>query len=211
MKKYLVLTALLTSPSFATPPSDLLKCSAIKGGVERLECFDNLANNGQKAADISAEKKLGGGKISKNWTTNISQSKIDDSQIVVLSTDATEYVLDRSYKKATPNLFLRCKENVTVMYIHFDGMFMSDISGNGKVTFRIDKDASFSQNLNVSSGNKALGLFNGGTAIPFIKKLMTGATLIVQATPFNDSPIIVTFDISGLEAQIEPLRRACKW
>jgi type VI secretion system protein VasI len=211
MKKFFILAALLLSPAHAAPPSDLIKCSAIKGGIERLACFDSLANAEQKTADQSATTTLGGTKESKNWIVSIGQSKLDDSQEVWLKTDATEPVRGRFGKTAIPQMILRCSENTTAAYIFFDGHFMSDISGNGKVTFRIDKDAPFYQNLSVSGNNKALGHWSGNASIPFIKKLVGGNTLIVQATPHSESPVLVTFDISGLESQLEPLRKACKW
>jgi len=211
MNKFLILAALFVSQAHAAPPSELLKCSAIKSGVERLACFDSLINAEQKAADQSATKTLGGTKESKNWNVSIGQSKLDDSQEVWLKTDAIEAVRGRYGKEAIPQMILRCSENTTAAYIFFDGHFMSDTSGNGKVTFRIDKDAPFSQNLSVSGNNKALGHWNGSASIQFIKKLFGGNTLIVQATPHSESPILVTFDISGLESQLEPLRKACKW
>lgn len=212
MNKYFLLILLFTSSVYSAEPSQLLKCSAIKDGVNRLACFDDLAKTEQKNADNHATKNLSSNESkSNNWNLSISQSKIDDSETVVLMTDAKEPVPGRFKQKAIPTLVVRCLEKTTSSYINFDGLFMSDNAGHGKVTFRIDKDKPFTQNLTVSNDHKALGLWNGNLAIPFIKRLMAGEALIVQATPYSETSVMLTFDISKLEKEIEPLRKACKW
>ncbi len=212
MNKYLLLIVLFTSAAFSAEPSPLLKCSTIQDGIKRLACFDDLAKADQKNSDQNATKSLNVTESkSNNWKLSVSQSKIDDSETVVLMTDAKEPVPGRFKRQAIPTLIIRCLEKTTSSYINFDGLFMSDNAGHGKVTFRIDKDKPFTQNMSVSNDHKALGLWNGGTAIPFIKKLMAGETLIVQATPYSEAAVMLTFDISNLEKEIEPLRKACKW
>jgi type VI secretion system protein VasI len=37
------------------------------------------------------------------------------------------------------------------------------------------------------------------------------STMIVRITPFGENPFTATFNISGLEEAIVPLRQACKW
>lgn len=190
----------------------LLKCSAIKDGVKRLACYDDLAAAEQKQVDAKAAILLGSNnKKANNWDLSIEQSKIDDSQAVYLTTESTTPIQGRFRGNAVPTLVLRCLQNVTSAYINFDGWYMTDISGHGQVTFRIDKEKPFVQKMSASNSNKALGFWNGGTSLPFIKKLMTGQSLLVQATPFRESSLMVTFDITNLEGEIEPLRKACKW
>lgn len=203
---------IFTFNSFAAEPSSLLKCSAVGDGVKRLACFDDLAKIEQKTADQKANKKLDAKETqSNNWIQSVSQSKIDDSETVILMTESKDPVPGRFKKQAVPALIFRCMEKITSVYINFDGIFMSDHAGHGKVTFRIDKDKPYIQNMVVSNDHMALGLWSGGAAIPFIKKLMSGETLIAQATPFNESSVMLTLDISKLEKEIEPLRKACKW
>lgn len=88
---------------------------------------------------------------------------------------------------------------------------MTDHQNYGQVTFRIDKQKAFTRSTDVSTDNNALGFWSGGNAIPFIKGLFGGSELLVQAMPFNSSAITFSFDISGLEELIKPLRTACKW
>ncbi|WP_425962120.1 type VI secretion system-associated protein TagO [Rhizobium nepotum] len=65
--------------------------------------------------------------------------------------------------------------------------------------------------LKESTDNKSLGAWDGGRAIPFIKKLILGKTLILQFTPYNESPKMAEFNIAGLDKAIEPLRAQCGW
>lgn len=206
-------TALLVTPSLAADLNkEILTCSALTDSIKRLECFDNLAAREQANADQQATKELtDSGSTPDNWDLSISQSKIDDTTTVLLRTRAQEPVAGRFNRIATPTLVLRCLENTTVAYINFDGLHMTDIQNYGQVTFRVDKQKAFSLRTRNSTDNKALGLWSGNSAIPFIKRLYGGNTLLVQATPFNDSPVTFSLNIAGLESAIQPLRTACKW
>ena len=200
------------SATLHAEPTTLLKCFAIEDGVMRLACFDTLANAEQKQANLKAKALLDSSdKKPSNWTLSIEQSKIDDSKTVILMTQATTPIPGRFRGYATPTLVLRCLQNVTSAYIDFDGWYMTDISGHGQVTFRIDKEKPFFHGMSASNSNKALGFWNGGTSLPFIKKLMTGQSLLVQATPFRESSMMVTFNISNLESVLDPLRKASNW
>jgi type VI secretion system protein VasI len=88
---------------------------------------------------------------------------------------------------------------------------MADLQDYGLVEYRIEKQAASSKRFTESTNNRALGLWNGSEAIPFIKKLVGADTLLVRFTPYNDNKITAKFDISGLEKAIKPLRRNCNW
>ena len=110
-----------------------------------------------------------------------------------------------------PTLNIRCMENVTTIYVDFDGDYMSDIAGRGVVTLRVDKSAATKHEMDVSTDNTSLGLWSGGRSIPVIKRMLDGDTLLVQAIPVSASPVLAEFPIHGLGAAIGPLREACKW
>ncbi|ASM76020.1 hypothetical protein VITFI_CDS0241 [Vitreoscilla filiformis] len=44
-----------------------------------------------------------------------------------------------------------------------------------------------------------------------MKKMAEGSTLLFEFVPFNSSPQMTTFQISGLGVALKPLREACKW
>lgn len=215
MRKYIVVVAmtLLFTPVAADElKKNLLSCSALTDSIKRLECFDRLATQEQKEADAQVAGEIGASEPTpENWDVRVSQSKIDDSTTVVLIAESQESVPGRFNRLSKPSLILRCLENTTATYINFDGHHMADIQSYGRVTFRVDKQKAFTQSMQASTDNRALGLWRGGSSIPFAKKLFGGSTLLIHATPFNESAVTFSVDISGLEEAIKPLRSACNW
>lgn len=193
-------------------PSDLVKCSSIDDSVKRLSCYDDLALGEHKEAVAKAVDTLNPkpDEVGK-WQVHIDKSKIDDSTSVVASLEASQPIAGRVGRPATPWLIIRCLENVTSAYLDFGGLFMSDIQGYGKVTFRVDKQSAFVKEMDASTNNKALGLWTGGSAIPFIKQILGGETLVVRATPFNDSARTMEFPLTGIASAVAPVRKECKW
>ena len=104
-------------------------------------------------------------------------------------------------------------ENTTVMYFATPDCHMtsSDYSSYGDVTYRIDDQKARTVEFEASGNNRSLGLWSGGRAIPEIKRLFGGETMIARMTPYSQNPFTATFNITGLEETIEPLRKACHW
>ncbi|WP_323766546.1 type VI secretion system-associated protein TagO [Antarctobacter sp.] len=145
------------------------------------------------------------------WQVSKSVSKFDDTATVVLSLPAENTLYDRFGQTKSAALFLRCKENTTVLYVNAGGFFLSDIQGRDRVDMRVDTQKPFAKSMNVSTDNTALGLWNGGVSIPVIKQLLGGETLFLRLTPHSESPLEIEFDIRGLEEAVRPLRDACHW
>jgi type VI secretion system protein VasI len=82
---------------------------------------------------------------------------------------------------------------------------------HGKVIYRLDEKPAGEKNMRESTDHKALGLWNGGASIPFIKQMFSHEKLLIRATPHSESPVTATFAISGLENAIKPLRENCGW
>lgn len=195
----------------AQTPDDLIRCSVVSDSTERLKCFDGLASKEQAKRDEAAKKDLSPPRSTGDWRVQIDQSPVDDSKTVVLISKTKDALPGRFGKESSPSLVLRCLRNTTSAYINFDGYHMADIQGYGKITFRVDKNKAFSRNTDVSTDNKALGFWSGGSAIPFIKQLLGGETLLVQATPFSESPLTFSIDISEIDEAVKPLRETCGW
>lgn len=148
------------------------------------------------------------------WNVSEEVSPMDDSRNVYLSTRSNEAVPGR-YGRSTvrPTLYVRCVENTTALVLHMDGHHMasSEYHTWGHVDMRIDDGKAFTKSMRQSTNNRSLGLWSGGTSIPVIRQMFGADQLIVRATPYSESPITMTFDISGLEEEITPLREACHW
>ncbi|WP_438455400.1 type VI secretion system-associated protein TagO [Vreelandella venusta] len=148
------------------------------------------------------------------WRVSEEISPMDDSKNVYLSTRSNETIPGR-YGRSTarPTLYVRCVENTTALVLHMDGHHMasSEYHNWGHVEMRIDDGRAFTKSMRQSTNNRSLGLWNGGSSIPVIRQMFGADQLIVRATPYSESPMTMTFDISQLEDEITPLREACHW
>lgn len=145
------------------------------------------------------------------WRTSMSRSPLDDSPTVVLSRPSRN-VISNSYGQAGPGmLVIRCRENTTSAYLTFNGHFMADIQGRGRVDYRVDQRPAGHRRMTVSTDNESLGAWSGNQSIPWIREMLDADQLYIRATPFNESPVSLTFDIRGLDEAIAPLRDACNW
>jgi hypothetical protein len=76
------------------------------------------------------------------------------------------------------------------------------------VRLRYDDDAATSVVMAQSTDNKALFFPDPMSSII---RMWSAQMLLVGFTPFNASPVMIRFDVSGLPFAIQPLREACGW
>lgn len=195
---FLGILFLLATYSLAAA-EDAAKCAKIDNPDDRLNCFDSLYK------EVTEPETKGA------WKSSITTSPLDDTETVVLTLQSDDAIRGAYGNSGPADILIRCKENTTSVFLIFNDHFMSDIQGLGRVDYRIDQQKPSSKRMNVSTDNKALGLWSGGTSIPWIKDLMSGSKLYVRATPFSESPVEANFTILGLDESIEPLRKACNW
>jgi type VI secretion system protein VasI len=136
-----------------------------------------------------------------------------DDTNVVLRVDAKEPVACNFSGMEKPTLIIRCQEDTTSIYIATTGCHLtsSDYNDYGHVTYRIDDKPSNTRSFDESTSNRALGLWSGGQAIPFVKAMFGHKALLTRFTPFNENPVTANFPIAGVEEAIAPLREACGW
>lgn len=145
------------------------------------------------------------------WKVSRWQSKMDDSPAVLLRSQSEEIVSGRFGSPGPATLMLRCLENTTNLLVKVNDHFLADIQGYGNVRYRIDDRQADTLRMRESTDNEALGLWSGGQAIPVIRRMFGHDQVTMQITPFNQSPVTVTFPITGLQEAIAPLRKACHW
>ncbi|WP_447896018.1 type VI secretion system-associated protein TagO [Vreelandella sp. GE22] len=148
------------------------------------------------------------------WRVRESVSQMDDSRSVYLTTQSNERIpgrFGRSPGKAT--LYVRCVENTTALLLQMNGNHMTSSPYHdwGDVRMRIDDNPAFTKSMTESTNNQSLGLWGGGQSIPVIRRMFDAELLTMRATPYSESPITMTFDITALKDEIAPLREACHW
>lgn len=177
-------------------------CAKIVSDAARLECYDLVFKKSVVSGDTSGTGK---------WRVREEISKLDDTANVSLTLTSSDKHPGKFGGSKESTIFIACRENTTSIYVSFADHFMSDNAGGGEVTYRIDKKEAAKKSFRESSDNSVLGLWSGASAIPFIKGLVGGETLLLRAIPFSESAVTATFDIRGLENALKPLRTACKW
>jgi len=202
-KVWHVTTVALTmaTPSIAKNAEE---CGKVDDSDTRLACYDQIfRDKDEKSPRVNSTGK---------WKVHTGQSKIDDT-ITVISYLSSEDTIPKKYgnQRQSAMLYLRCLENTTSVYFEFGDHFLSDTQGYGDITYRLDADAAATMGFQESTDHSALGLWRGGSAIPFIKNMFDHQQMVVRVTPFNESAITATFDITGAKDAVKLLRTACGW
>ncbi|MEP1201643.1 type VI secretion system-associated protein TagO [Tateyamaria sp.] len=192
-----------TQASASNATNDKSICHGMVEESTRLSCYDN--ETGYKAPVLEKAKPA------SQWTKRVDKSAIDDSKEVYMSVKSKDLLPARFGTRQEARLLLRCMENTTVAYFTWGGHHLADLQSYGKVTYRVDEKKAVTRRFQESTDNQALGLWNGGSSIPFIKQLFDAETLVVRITPYSESPMETTFNISGLETEIAELRDTCSW
>ena len=207
MKKFLFFLAVGTAGlctslvAHAELKTDIAKCAATKPDSSKLECYDRIA----KVLGVDAPRVdaiTGQGK----WRVNIDTSPIDDSKNVFLILEAENEVRKR-YDSVKPTIFLRCKERKLDGYISYGNFFLG--SESTRVLTRFDKRPSKTSTWGISTDHAAI--FVGGGMVAFIKELIKSEQLLVEVTPFSESPVLVTFDVRGIAEASKALQNVCPW
>lgn len=180
------------------------ECISIENDLDRLACYDRVAGRTPRTETEKVE--------TGDWLVRTSKSEFEDTTDVYLSVTSNEPASCGHFsapEKAT--LMIRCQENTTSLFLVTNCHLTSGHGGYGEIDYRVDNLPAGDRHFEASTDNRALGLWNGGRSIPFIKKLIGADRLLMRFTPFNESPTTVEFKITGLEEAIEPLRKECGW
>lgn len=177
-------------------------CALIESVIKRVECYDDLS----RALDLEPTRKSI--QTSSQWSLRIDQSKFKDTKDVYLSVEANDSVRIGPYDIVKPTLWVRCMENTTSIFIVYNHFLGSD---GIKIEYRIDRERALEDLWYISTDHNSVGLWRGNTSLPFIRRLLGKSTLLVRLTPFSESPVTVSFTVSGLREEIGQLAAACNW
>lgn len=196
-----LIVLLISNPVFAEAEiskRDVAKCGLIKGALERLQCFDNIAKKHSLDGIQNSNPKI---KDKGDWIVSISINPLDDSKTVIANLKADS---GADYLGRKVGLVARCKSNVTDFYINWQDFLASNTS----VTSRIGKNEAQTFNWDPSTNNKAT--FHP-RPIEFLRNVMGESSFVAQITPYNSSPTTAVFDITGIDNALEPLMKTCGW
>jgi type VI secretion system protein VasI len=190
----------VSTVSHADAQRDVARCAAISGDAQRLTCYDELAESMGVAEPASSASEVG------RWNVEVEVSPIDDSRNVFLTVESESAIRNSIGRPVKPVLFIRCKENTTEVFIAW-GVYLG--LDSTRVLERLDKQDATTTAWNNSTDNKAV--FRRGNKIDYVKTLMEHDKVLYQVTPYNESPVMASFDLRGLSEAVEPLRDSCGW
>ncbi len=189
-------------------------CSAIEDSLQRLTCFDKLFprdNADASPANTADEKKseeatpTPATQTVSAWRGQEEKSPLDDSVIYTTYLTASS-ASTTGMGRAEAYLVLRCAENTTTA-VFSTSLFMMD--DNPTVTVRIGQDKATTTRWTRSTSYKSAGLWNGATAIPFIKALPDNERLVVRIE--DRDRLDAEFNLGAVSGEVEKLRSHCKW
>jgi hypothetical protein len=143
------------------------------------------------------------------WTQAQNRSAMDDSKGVTFDLEA-ENEIAGWLKRKTPSLIVRCKEKATNVYMVTDmpaSVESGDLDGH---TIRVRFDDAPAQRQKWSESTDKNALF-APNAVQMTRNIAKAKTLRLEFTPFNASPVIATFDVSGFEQHIGKVASICGW
>jgi len=185
---------------------NLEECASIERPLTRLSCYDGIM--GQKSLQNESLPTDGNG-----WKLETELNKLTNFENLTLQLASNEKIKVQYANPVEANLTIGCINNNTSFVIWFGGNYMSEIGDFGIVDYRIGDQPADSVRMTSTAENRALALERGVVAIPFVSSLLEHDTLLISARPINydDGTVVATFNISGLDDAIIPLRRACSW
>jgi type VI secretion system protein VasI len=188
-------------------------CHQMSTDYIRLMCYDtetgfskNDGDTEKKDEVAEAEPKPTTKPDGVQWRYSEERSALDDRKDVWLSVTSKNTEGNAIGSPIRATLWLRCMENKTNVLINFDRY----TTENQNVRYRFDDQSVQKQWMETMRGGDGIGIWSGSRAIPFVKK-MFGKERMVTAYNTYSGPVEFTFDISGVQARIEPLAKECGW
>lgn len=203
-KKLLVLLLPIIFTDFAFAESlsisTIGSCKSINDNEQRLACYDAAFEVNTSVVETNSKSK---------WVITEDVSPIDDSKTVMLSLKS-DSPIKSDFSQVIPTLNIQCKERETDFYINFN-IFLS--THDIKPITRIDSDKAVNGvEWYISTDYKALFYPGSQKKInEFIKTLKDKKKFFIQVTPFSKGSVNTTFDLTGLDEAIKPVREACNW
>lgn len=199
--KWFVATVMVISVAAqaAVEDKEIAECASKKGTVERLSCFDELAEQHELAPKTVATPIAGKGK----WITSTSTDPLNDKSIYIATLDA-ESGKGRFGKSI--DLVVRCANNQTEMYINWGSFLGTD---GAKVTHRVGKNKASSTVWTGSTDHTST--FYPGSPVKPLKSITENDSFVANVTPYSESPITAVFDVSGAAEAFKDIRLGCAW
>lgn len=175
--------------------------SSFSAQMER--CFSNLSSDTDAATEDSSAPDIG------KWMISSDTNPLDDSKTTIASIDADE---GASRFDGPVRLVARCQSNKTEVYVVWHEYLGDDSQSVYEewkyVDVRVGEQKSQRQRWSISTDRKATF---SPSAINLLKSMSSESRMVLQTTPYNESPMIAVFDLTGAGAAIKQVAETCNW
>lgn len=178
-------------------------CSRVEDSLQRLSCFDRAFPRGAAGKVVTPDVETG--IVEDGWDIESTKSAIDDSPSVVAILEPHD-VSGTGIGESYMGLIVRCTENTTSVVLG-TSMFMT--GDTARVTVRVDDAPASSSAWPISTSYKAVGLWTGSKAIPFIKSIAEAEKLVVRVEAKDR--IDAQFALGDVKSVAEQISAACNW
>lgn len=134
---------------------------------------------------------------------------LDTSDGISISQDAGNTIKDESYTKdVTPSMALVCSDGGSITAQIDWKRFISSFST--EVGFKVDGGKFTWLKWKVDGSEKVTLSPSADDTAKLINALEMGNSLLVEITPYSQSPVEVNFDLNGFTEKLDELKVACK-
>jgi len=184
----------------ANLPQEIARCAAIASDLERLVCFDALAQ--AQGLDRPPSRAVPMADVGA-WQIRDHVNPLDDTRAVDLALVAAS---GAAADGRPVILNLRCQSGETEAYINW----RSPLGSGAQVATRIGA-GDVTRRSWLTSSNQQATFYPKNDAVTFIRALMTADTFVAQVAPSAGDPLTAVFHTAGLDNAVRPLREACRW
>jgi type VI secretion system protein VasI len=193
-------SAWLVSPAYAAVTDEnVAQCAGIENSIQRLSCYDDLAESNNLSKKTVVTTPAGNGK----WSTSTDTDPLTDKSVyfAILPADTGKGRLGEQI-----NLIVKCANGTTDMYISWHSFLGTD---SALITHRVGKEKAVRQAWSLSTDH--LASFYPGSPVAILKKMVNTNSFVANVTPYNESPVTAIFDTSGIGEALSDVRKGCSW
>lgn len=176
--------------------TEFSKCANNTSSLDRLACYDELAQKSGFVSTVKETKRTEG-----DWRIFTQINPLDDTKTITLSLIAS----NGSNILGNPiSFYVRCKSGKTEVYINWNDYLGSEAI----VTTRVGSKSAETSNWSLSTDKKASFAQN---SMSLLRDITSSNQFVAQITPYNESPVTAVFNTTGLKTALSPILETCNW
>jgi type VI secretion system protein VasI len=145
-----------------------------------------------------------------NWVITIGEDPSSYEVVTSLQQESANTIKDEyATKDVKPQLAFRCAPGNQEISVQLDWRrFISSFST--EVGFKVDGGKTLWFKWGVDQSNKITKSKSAADSQSLIDQLDAGSELLVEVSPYSESPVTVQFDLAGFSQALDALRGECQ-